>query len=234
MREFEQLLIDRRLEVEKHHRFVEELQSSSINRAGRGPVDFEHINIVKSAFLVHLYNVIESVMSKIVEAIATDTSRHQPLSWHDQYFLAWVTHRASLENELAPADRLVRVVNVIAEAAGRRAVGSTHVSKREGNWSHAEVAAFAEKLGCVLTIADDVRNRACVRNFQNDMPPIKYVRHMRNQLAHGNLSFVDASSALSVDQLGELRDAVMDYAAAVVGSFKAYLESQKYLRPALA
>jgi hypothetical protein len=54
---------------------------------------------------------------------------------------------------------------------------------------------------------------------------------MRNQLSHGNLSFVDAAAALSVEQLKFLQGAVMEYMEDVVSSFTNYLDREKFLRP---
>src|SRR5690349_17652482 len=129
--EFAELLKIRHKEVEKHLQLVEELDRAARNRGPRGPFDTEHVNILKSAFLVHLYNVVESVMSKIVDEVAASTKLHSPEKWIDDLFMAWVRHRAALDTEMAPSDRLTRIVSIIAEAAGRKQVGSTHVAKRE-------------------------------------------------------------------------------------------------------
>lgn len=234
MREFEELLQQRRREIEKHLGLITELEGAVRSRASLGPVDTEHINILKSAFLVHLYNVIESVMSKVTDEVADLTRQHQPDLWVDSLFMAWIKHRASLEMEMAPTDRLNRIADVIAEAAGRKPVASTRVARREGNWTNKEIENIASSLACPLVIPDDIHHRACVRHFVNEMAPLTYVRHMRNQLGHGNLSFVDSGSALSLDQLQLLQAAVIDYMNSVVTSFVDYLGQKRFLRSTAA
>lgn len=231
MREFEELLASRRREVDKHMTLVHDLHQSALNRSKGGPIDTEHVNILKSAFLVHLYNVVESIMAKIVDEVATDTKKHKPEKWLDDLFLAWIRHRAALDMEVAPNDRLERVVAIIAEAAGRSEIGSTRVAKREGNWADKEIVGIAATLGCTLTFSEEVQQRATVHFFVDNKAPLVFVRHMRNQLAHGNLSFVDSAASLSVEQLRYLQAAVMDYMEAVVSSFVSYLDGQRFLRP---
>lgn len=228
--EFEELLTNRRRELDKHLAFIRELENSALNRTGGAPVDTEHVNILKSAFLVHLYNVVESVMTKTVDEIAAAAEVHPPANWADGLFRSWLEHRANAVVDLAASKRVDRIVSVIAEAAGRQPLESARVAKREGgNWSHDQIANIAGRLSCTLTIRPDVEFSACTRNFLNAMPPMKYVRHMRNQLAHGNVSFIDAGSLLSVAQLDSLRVAILDYMEDVTASFRAFLDEKKYL-----
>jgi hypothetical protein len=79
-------------------------------------------------------------------------------------------------------------------------------------------------------VTEEVQRRACVRFFIDDKAPLFFVRHMRNQLAHGNLSFIDSATSLSVEQMRYLQAAVMDYMQAVVLSFAGYLDGQHFLR----
>lgn len=230
MREFDELLSNRRREVDKHLAFIREMETAALNRTRSASVDVEHVNILKSAFLVHLYNVVESVMAKVMDEVSSTASKHQPTDWADGVFRSWLAHRAAAVFDVERNQRVERIVSVIEEAAGRKALGSTAVAKREnGNWSNEQIEQFANLLACSLSVRDGVHHRACIRFFVNNMCPMKYVRHMRNELAHGNLSFIEAGTALSVEQLDDLRSAVLDYMDDVTSSFRFYLEDKKYL-----
>lgn len=234
MREFVELLADRGREINKHLSLIRELQDAAEGRARGGPVDTEHVNILKSGFLIHLYNVVESVMTKTLEDIAATTQAHQPHSWVDGLFRAWLSHRSAMNDDIASQDRLERIVEVIAEASGRSALTSTRVARPERNWSDQEIVEIAKKLACTLAVQPDVQRAACVVYFQNNMSPMRYVRHMRNQLAHGNMSFVNSATHLSVTQLDHLRMVVLDYMKDVSESFARYLEEQEFLRTTAA
>ena len=52
---------------------------------------------------------------------------------------------------------------------------------------------------------------------------------MRNQLAHGNISFLTATRAADPDQLGRLQQVIISYMRAVTASFGAYLDGQQFL-----
>lgn len=225
----------RQKEVSLHLQFIGSLEAAAKARKAEGSIDAEHVNIVKSALLVHLYNVVEAVMAMIVNEVASEARAHAPPSWTDGVFHAWIRHRSALAyEEVGGADRISRIVDVIAEATGRKALGSTAVARLENNWAHEQIEAVAQRLGCDLTIDEPIRVAACVRFFVDNHPPMKYVRHMRNQLGHGNVSFVDAGAALSFEQLQFLSNTLGDYMRGVVVSFVAYLDGKRYLRPPAA
>ncbi|MEE2953026.1 MAG: MAE_28990/MAE_18760 family HEPN-like nuclease [Pseudomonadota bacterium] len=233
MRDFEDLLNLRKREVEKHLSFVAELEGDAAGRGPARPVDVEHVNILKSAFTVHLYNVVESTMSQIEREVAEELRAHSPRDWSDALFHAWLRHRAAIDEEMADNDRLLRMVDVITEAVGRRQLRSTRVARPSGNWSHNEVEGFARTIDCNLAIPEEVHKRACLVHFVDEKTPLDYVRHMRNQVAHGNVSFIGAVENLTVSRLRELRDSIMDYLDEVAASFARFLNSKAYLgRPA--
>ncbi|MCW1842308.1 MAE_28990/MAE_18760 family HEPN-like nuclease [Prosthecomicrobium hirschii] len=231
MTDFEIIFVERQREIQKHLEFIKELQWSVINRSGGKPIDMEHVNILKSAFLVHLYNVIESVMSKTIEEIDGKAKKHPPSEWASEFFQSWLLHRAILVFDNEPSKRIEKIVKVIGEASGRELVSSARVAKRSsGNWSNKEISDLAAKLTCDLRISPDIDRKACIVFLIDNKVPMTYVRHMRNQLAHGNLSFVDAAAHLTVDQLELLCSTVLDYMNEVVSSFVSYIEGKKYLK----
>ena len=232
MRSYEELLSGRAGEIRSHLSLIEELTEAAIARQGVANlqrVEMEHVDVLKSGFLVHLYNVVEAVMAKILEEVAADVIRYPPGRWSSSVRTEWVRARAGVQQGIESHQRLSRTVKIVDEAID----GAVNVEFRvryEGNWSDSEITAVSERLGCSLQVTPDVVRRACRERFQDDFPPMKYVRHKRNTLAHGNETFREGARQLSSRDLQKLRHTVVEYMESVSSSFTRYLEGKSFLQ----
>jgi hypothetical protein len=232
VREFSQVLEERAAEITTHLSFMERLDAAATGRGAGGghlPVDSEPINILKSGFLVHLYNVVEAVMAKILEEIEVEACTHLPAAWCDGLLREWARGRVNLRRDLTVFQAESRVEGLIREAIERDALGSLRIRRKGGNWSNDEVEALADDLGCPLNIAPEIRTSACGAVFENDLSPLKYLRHKRNFLAHGNESFVESARHLTIERLAVLKDVTVAYMRQVSSSFESYLDDQRFL-----
>jgi len=230
--EFRVILNERIIELETHLNFITGLEASAVGR-GTGvhtaPVDSEPVNILKSGFLVHLYNVVEAVMAKVLEEVAIAASVHPPKEWCDGLLREWALGRVNLSRDLSVRDAETRFVGLVQEAVDRVALSNLSIRRRTGNWSHEEVDELAAALACPMIIPEPVRVAACVNVFENQMPPMKYLRHKRNRLAHGNESFLDGARHIPSSRLAELRDPVVSYMVEVVACFDQYIGGKSFL-----
>lgn len=233
MREFTEVLEERATEIDKHLVFIKELNDHAIGRGdvvGTRTVDVEHINILKSGFLVHLYNIVESVMTKVLEEISICAKAHSPMQWSDGLLKEWARGRAGFDKDIGNDNRLERIYALLAETTGRTQLQTVRVLARPGNWSNEEITNIARLLACDLTIPEAVRVAACDDRFENDLGPMKYVRHKRNRLAHGNESFQSAAAHLTPERLADLKVPVINYLREACVSFERYLDERKFLR----
>ena len=232
MRSYEELLSGRAAEIASHLSLIEELTAAAIARRGivnLQRVEMEHVDVLKSGFLVHLYNVVEAVMTKILEEVAADVIRYPPARWSSSVRTEWVRTRAGVERGIESHRRLSRTVEIVDEAIE----GAVNVAFRvtyEGNWSDREITKVSERLGCSLQVSPDVVRRACQERFQDDLAPMKYIRHKRNSLAHGNETFREGARQLGSSDLQRLRRTVVEYMESVSTSFTSYLEGKSFLQ----
>ena len=236
MRPYEELLKARAREIKSHLALITELNGAAIARHGLGKirrVEAEHVEILKSGFLVHLYNVVEAVMDQISVEVASSTKRYPPASWSDAVRTEWIRARAGIERDLQSDKRLSRTKMILDETI-QGAVGVTFRIAFGGNWSNDEIEKLSERLGCQLNIDEKVLNRACAVPFQDQFAPMKYVRHKRNLLSHGVDTFSSGAIQLSPDDLERLRVPVIDYMTAVAASYNAFLESELFLQENVA
>ena len=232
MRSYEELLSGRAAEIESHLSLIEELTAAAIARRGivnLQRVEMEHVDVLKSGFLVHLYNVVESVMTKILEEVAADVIRYPPAKWSSSVRTEWVRTRAGVERGIESHRRLSRTVKLVDEAIEGAVNVAFHVTY-EGTWSDREITKVSERLGCSLQVSPDVVRRACEERFQDDLAPMKYIRHKRNSLAHGNETFREGARQLGSSDLQRLRRTVVEYMESVSMSFTRYLEGKSFLQ----
>ena len=232
MREYGRLLDERGREIDAHLTLVSRLEASA---AGRGtglgvPIETEPVNILKSGLIVHLYNVVEAVMTKVAEEVVIAARVHRPREWCDGLLREWSRGRLNLRRDITIDTAEKRVFDLLVEAVDHRDVGLMSIGREAGNWSNKEIEKLASRLSCDLAIDPDIRRAACDDPFVDDFAPMRFLRHKRNRLAHGNESFVEGARSLTADRLGELRDPVMAYMDAVASSFDLYLDGKRFLR----
>lgn len=231
MKAYEELLTARKSELDAHLTLITELNAAAIARQGVANlrvVETEHVEILKSGFLVHLYNVVEAVMDLILDELAAAAIIHPPGKWHRTVRTEWVRARAGIERGLESEQRLQRTMNILEEAIGEK-VGVDFRVRRDGNWANEEIDRISERLGCGLNVPAHIRDAACTVAFQDNMAPMKYVRHKRNRLAHGNETFGSGANLLTPNDLGRLRDPVLAYMSAIAVSYTHYLDGEAFL-----
>ena len=168
-------------------------------------------------------------MTKILEEVTADVVRYPPAKWSRSVRTEWVRTRAGVERGIESDLRLSRTVKIGDEAIE----GTVNVAFRvryEGNWSDSEIRKVSKRLGCSLQVTPDVVRRACDERFQDDLAPMKYIRHKRNSLAHGNETFREGARQLSSGDLQRLRRTVVEYMESVSASFTGYLEGKSFLQ----
>ena len=236
MKVYEDLLAERTREIRAHLDLITELNDAAVARLGIANlerVETEHVEILKSGFLIHLYNVVEAVMDVILIEVAKATVKYPPERWSSLVRREWARSRAGVERDLASDRRLGRTTKILDEAI----TGALAVDFRiatSGNWSNDEVVRISGRLGCTLEIAPDVVSHACDVPFQDNLAPMKFVRHKRNRLAHGNETFSSGSMWLTPMDLDRLCEPVVNYMESVASSYSDYLDNQVFLREHIA
>lgn len=232
MRTYNDLLNARKQEIQIHLALIAELNDAAIARHGLGNlsrVESEHVEILKSGFLIHLYNVVEAVMDQILKEVVSSTVQHPPASWSDSLRTEWIRARAGVQRDLESDQRLSRTKDLLDETIADK-VGVDFRIAFPGNWSNEEIVKLSQRLGCQLNISTKINTDACITPFQDNFPPMKYVRHKRNRLSHGNDTFGTGAIQLSPDDLWRLMGPVIDYMLEITTSYDNFLNSESFLQ----
>ena len=92
------------------------------------------------------------------------------------------------------------------------------------------IEAITLRLGCPLPVSASVYS-AVKRSFRDELGPLGVVRKLRNNLAHGSISFAQCAEDVTVSRLIELKETTVNYLREVVGCFDRFIESSEFLRP---
>lgn len=70
------------------------------------------------------------------------------------------------------------------------------------------------------------------RVLREDKGALALVKHLRNRLAHGSMSFAECGDGVTVSELRDIRTRAADYLREVVGAFRDYIKGHMFLLPA--
>jgi hypothetical protein len=112
-------------------------------------------------------------------------------------------------------------------------VGTWTVDKGGGgNWDDSLIEKITERIGCELFISKPVYSQI-KRKIRDDKAPLELVKYLRNKLAHGEISFSECGQGVTVVELREIKNRTASYLREVVEAFQAYIDSHKFLVPAV-
>lgn len=198
------------------------------------PISAQQQRILYSSVYLQLYNLVESTMSRCIEAV-TEAAQHgnrwMPSDLSQSLRKEWVRVMARTHEELTPDHRLESALRLCDHLVAALPVAEFALDKGGGgNWDDQAIEAISKRLGFQLSVSEPVY-RAVKRRFQDDLGPLALVKRLRNQLAHGSISFSECAENVTVARLVDLKDKTADYLREVVGCFNTYLDSFEYLLP---
>lgn len=198
------------------------------------PISAQQQRILYSSVYLQLYNLIESTMSRCIEAVseaAKENGRWKPDDLSDSLRREWVRVTARTHENLTPERRLKHTLDLCDHLVKSLPVTAFEVVKGGGgSWDDTAIEVFSKRVGCQLDVSQPVYS-AVKRPFRDDLGPLALVKHLRNHLAHGSISFAQCAEEMTVGRLVELKDRTVDYLREILRCFSAYLESFQYLLP---
>ena len=230
---------DRLQEIEAYLDLLENIEKQvqrGIPRIGTdGPIiSVLQQKILLSSVFLQLYNLVESTVSRCLNAVGTAASeggRWQPGDLAVKLRKDWVRVTARTHTELNAENRLDGAFALCEHLLQMLPVTDWGVSKGAGgNWDDNRIEALGVRLGIDLSISEPVKLQV-KKHFRNDKGTLEFVKEFRNWLAHGNVSFAEGGENLTVGDLRKLKDGTALYLREVVSCFRAYIDRYEFLLP---
>jgi hypothetical protein len=230
---------ERFAEIEAYLQFLEGIEKEA--RLGPPRLGKEGIvittqqqRILYSSVFLQLYNLIEATVGRCLDGVtqaAMMAGTWTPADLTDKLRREWVRVMARTHVDLNYEHRLEHALALCEHLVGSLPVVAFKVEKSGGSWDDDAIRTIATRLGFDLCVDGSVYN-AIKRPFKDDLGAMSLVKKLRNDLAHGSISFAECGENLTVAELRQLTDCVSEYMRQVVRAFKTYIEGRQYLVPA--
>lgn len=200
-----------------------------------GPViTVQQQRILYSSVYLQLYNLVESTVSRCIEAFSNavvEKGTWYPSDLSTSLRREWVRCIARTHTELNYENRLTAAFELYEHMVQSLPVSPFKLEKGGGgNWDDKSIQDISSRLGLSLRVSDEIY-RAINRPFRNDQGCLVFIRNLRNELAHGSLSFAECGEGITVNELRELKERTASYLKEVVSLFKASIDAYEFLLP---
>jgi hypothetical protein len=218
------------------------LKSMEVEAQGGAP-RFQHAQevitpqqqkLLYASVYLQLYNLVEATVTLCIKAVADAAVRDAAWKPHDlseALRKEWVRSTARTHTDLNFPNRLIAAIAVVDHLIDLRPLEPFEIEKGGGgNWDDGSIELMSERLGCKLNLSRTVKTKV-KRPIKDEMGAMKLVKSMRNNLAHGSMSFSASADQVTVSELKVIAQAVIDYLGAVVDRFVAFVDHHEYLIP---
>ena len=197
-------------------------------------VTVQQQRILHSSVYLQLYNLVEATITRCVDAVseaAAQNERWRPHDLSDKLRKQWVRALIRADEGLNVQNQLAGALDLSDWLINERPVKRFTIRKGGGgNWDDTQIEKFTEKLGLVLEIPEGVKQEVRKRR-RNDKGALGLIKALRNDLAHGKLSFEECGADDTVSDLRVLKDWTAAYLREVVIQFEAFIDTYEFLAP---
>ena len=216
----------------KQHLFIARMLETRVDEMvneGDVRVEVRHINTIKSGLLIHLYNIVEAIMTRTLTTVGQTVVNDKPGRWTQDVLGEWVRAEIWGGEERIGDKALQRLMDVSGMLASGGSPSAFVVKGTPGSWDDEAIKKVASRLGCKLTLSPVVRRAAYERTYRNETTALKYLANRRNAIAHGACTFEDGADNRTLDDLEGLAGRVLPFLRAVSESYQAFLDNKRYL-----
>ncbi|MCH8046908.1 MAG: hypothetical protein IID44_24670 [Planctomycetes bacterium] len=203
-------------------------------KIGDATITTQQQRILYSSVYLQLYNLVEATATWCVNAVSEATvegAQWKPKDLVDRLRREWVRTTARTHVDLNPGNRLNEVVTFCDLLLEAVPITEWSVSRGGGgNWDDVSIESITARLGCNLTI-DPAVSRAAKRHIRDDKNSLGLVKYLRNRLAHGEMSFEECGTGVTVADLRDVTNRTANYLREVVSAFVDYIGNYHFLSP---
>ena len=239
MLELRSVFEERLAEVETYLEFLRTMEALAQNGPPKldgatHPISTQQQKILYSSVYLQLYNLVESTMTRCIDAVASAAKSGGVWKPNDLSLALrkeWVRVTARTHMDLTPEHRLESALTLCHHLVTALPITDFAIDKGGGgNWDDEAIEAISMRLGFQLQVSPIVYS-AVKRPFKDDLGPLGLVKQLRNRLAHGSISFTECAENVTVARLVELKEKTTDYMREVVSCFENYVAAFEFLIP---
>lgn len=214
---------------------VEREVSSGTPRLGEsGPViTARQQRILYSSVYLQLYNLVEATITKCLDAVcaaAMNGGKWKPGDLSTELRKEWVRFTARTHIALTDENRLRHALELVEQLVQALPVTKLQVERSGGSWDDEQIEGVTTRIGLRLQISQPVY-QGIKRKIRDEKGALGLIAGLRNNLAHGSLSFAECGEGVLVAELRDLKDRASLYLGEVVDAFESWIASYEFLVP---
>jgi hypothetical protein len=227
---------ERLAEVVAYLHFLDELEAAAQAGAPKfgdtgNPLSPQQTHILRAAIFVQLYNLVEATMTRCLDALASASwsGAWRPVDLNPSFRKEWIKVIVAANKELNADNRLkcaVALADILMHATPLEEFRLERGGG--GNWNDTNIEAMLERVGLRLRLAPTVR-AAAKRKFRDGLGPLALVVKLRNDLAHGQISFTECGENETVAGLREISGNTAMYLRSVVRAVERFIARHEFL-----
>lgn len=239
MSDFVDIFRERVQEIEAYLDLLEAIEQQVqegipyIGKTGRA-ITVQQQRILYSSVYLQLYNLVESTITRCIDAISSAIVRQGvclPGDLSLELRREWVRFMARTHTELNFEKRLDAVLTLCEHMIQTLPIAEFKLDKGGGgSWDDLAIQDISRRLGLQLTLSLDVL-RGVKQPFRDDKGPLVLIKSLRNDLAHGSLSFAECGEGVTVTELRDLAEKTIKYLREVVSAFQGAIDTYQFLLP---
>ncbi|APC74331.1 MULTISPECIES: MAE_28990/MAE_18760 family HEPN-like nuclease [Pseudomonas] len=196
---------------------------------GETALNVRHLRTVKSGLIVHLYNIVEAVMSRTMEEVGVAVKCIPPDSWSNNTLKEWLRFNASIGLDGNEDTRLDVVHKAALKLLRKEPIDELAFKKPSGTWSDKVILQFSKRLDVKFRLTGDIARKIKQATKYGDKTPLEFLADRRNAIAHGRRSFEDGAGDLTLQDIRELSEITLSYMEFAIRAFQKFVDERSYM-----
>lgn len=196
---------------------------------GETALTVRHLMTIKSGLIVHLYNIVEALMSRAIDEVAGAVRESPPDDWSTNTLKEWLRFSASIGLDGNEDSRLEIVHKAALKLLMIEPIEHLKFKKPSGTWSDKVISKFSQRLNVNLNTSAELESKIKKSTSYGDKTPLEFLADKRNAIAHGRQSFERGAADLSLTEIKSLADVTIEYMEHVATAFQEFINNKQYL-----
>ncbi|QJD59987.1 hypothetical protein HG264_14325 [Pseudomonas sp. gcc21] len=196
---------------------------------GETALTARHLSTVKSGLIVHLYNIVESVMTRTIQEVGKAVQVTPPSEWTTATLKEWLRFYAATGSDGNEDTRLDVVHKAALKLLTREPIQDLVFKKPSGTWSDKVIYTFSQRLKVEFRLEPEIARKMAKNSKYGDKTPLGFLADRRNAIAHGRRSFEDGTRDLTLQDIQDLADITIEYIGLAVDAFQGFVDKKHFV-----
>ncbi|MDG9757854.1 MAE_28990/MAE_18760 family HEPN-like nuclease [Pseudomonas chengduensis] len=200
---------------------------------GETSLTVRHLLTIKSGLIVHLYNIVEAVMTRTIEEVGAAVRSTPPSEWSSDTLKEWLRLYASTGIDGNEETRLDVVHKAALKLLTIEPIQDLKFKKPSGTWSDKVIFTFSKRLKVNFRLTPEIARKIKPSEKYGDQTPLEFLADRRNAIAHGRRSFESGAVDLTLLDIQDLASVTLEYMEFAVDAFQNFVNDRQFVATAI-